>query len=197
MKSGYPNRPPIELLRITGARRRERRLSISWCFSSRDSVTTERAPPGRASLARVTNRWTTRRSKSRIVEPSDQGYRSAQVCSHAGSHAMIGEFAPQRCPYRDHPAGITATSLTDTTSMVYSFIWFSSKRRFSQLMFVRYSAMTITQRCSNISSFSPMPGRSLLVPVVCVKYDGRLREEASGEEHESSITTSSRRPKFG
>jgi len=31
-----------------GSRRRERPLTISWCFSNRDSAMTERTPPGRA-----------------------------------------------------------------------------------------------------------------------------------------------------
>lgn len=31
-----------------GPRRRERPLTISWCFSNRDSALTERTPPGRA-----------------------------------------------------------------------------------------------------------------------------------------------------
>ena len=57
---------------------------------------TERTPPGRASLAKVTINCTARRSKSRILEAGYQGYRSAQDCPYAGSHAMIGEFAPHR-----------------------------------------------------------------------------------------------------
>jgi len=55
---------------------------------------TELTPPGRVSLARVTTNCTARRSKSRIVEPGYQRYRSAQDCPYAGSHATIGEFAP-------------------------------------------------------------------------------------------------------
>ena len=55
---------------------------------------TERTPPGRASLAKVTINCTARRSKSRIVESGYQGYRSAQACPYTGSQAMIGEFAP-------------------------------------------------------------------------------------------------------
>ena len=77
-----------------GARRRERRLIISWCLSNTDSAMTDRTPPGRVSLARVTSNCTARRSKSRIVGAGYQGYRSAQDCPYAGSHAMIGEFAP-------------------------------------------------------------------------------------------------------
>jgi hypothetical protein len=57
---------------------------------------TEWTPPGRASLAKVTINGAARRSPSRIVEPSDQGDRSAQDCPYAGSHAIIGEFAPER-----------------------------------------------------------------------------------------------------
>ena len=79
-----------------GARRRERPLMISGCLSNRDSAMTERTPPRRVSLARVTINCTARRSKSPIVEPGYEGYRSAQDCSHAESHAMIGEFAPHR-----------------------------------------------------------------------------------------------------
>ena len=84
-----------------GARRRERPLIISWCFSNRDSAMTERTPPGRASLARVTINCTARRSKSRIVEAGYQGHRSAQDCSYAASHAMISEFAPHTSASQD------------------------------------------------------------------------------------------------
>lgn len=38
----------------------------SWCFSSSDSATTERAPPGSSSLATVAMRWMARMAKSRI-----------------------------------------------------------------------------------------------------------------------------------
>ena len=55
---------------------------------------TERTPPGRASLAKVTINCTASRNTARIVEPGYQGFRSEQDCPYAGSHAMIGEFAP-------------------------------------------------------------------------------------------------------
>src|ERR1700691_3299024 len=77
-----------------GARRRERLLMISSCLSNRDSAITERTPPGRASLARVTINCTTRRSKSRIVKAGYQGHRSAQDCSHTAGYDVICEFAP-------------------------------------------------------------------------------------------------------
>ena len=60
------------------ARRRERWLMISWCVSDKDSAMTERTPPERASLARVTIDWNTRKAKPPVVEPSYQGCRSAQ-----------------------------------------------------------------------------------------------------------------------
>src|ERR1022692_2570121 len=77
-----------------GARRRERRLMRSRCLSSKDSAMTERTPPGRASLARVTINCTAIRSKSRIIKAGYQGHRSAQDCSYTAPRAIIGEFAP-------------------------------------------------------------------------------------------------------
>jgi len=67
---------------------------ISWCLSNRDSAMTDRRPPGRTSFAMVTRSCAARRSKSRIVEPGYQGYRSAQDCPYTVSHATIDEFAP-------------------------------------------------------------------------------------------------------
>ena len=55
---------------------------------------TERTPPGRVSLAKVTINCAARRDKSRIVEAGYQGYRSAQDCPYTVSHAMLNEFAP-------------------------------------------------------------------------------------------------------
>src|SRR5258707_11839441 len=46
-----------------GARRRARLLMSNWCFSTKDSATTARTPPGRTSLAMVANRWTARISR--------------------------------------------------------------------------------------------------------------------------------------
>ena len=46
-----------------GARRRARLLMSNWCFSTKDSATTARTPPGRTSLAMVANRWTARMSR--------------------------------------------------------------------------------------------------------------------------------------
>ena len=66
----------------------------SCCLSSKDSAMTERTPPGRASLARVTTNCTARRIKSRIVKAGYHGHRSAQDCSYTAPHAMIREFAP-------------------------------------------------------------------------------------------------------
>ena len=77
-----------------GARRRERPLMISSCFSYRDSAITERTPPGRASLARVTNSCTASRSMSRIEEACYQRQQSAQGCPNLAPRAMISEFAP-------------------------------------------------------------------------------------------------------
>src|SRR5271168_2706692 len=79
-----------------GARRRERPRIISWCLSKSDSAMTERTPPGRASLARVTINCTARRNKSRIVEAGYHGHSSAQDCAYTAPHAMIGEFAPHK-----------------------------------------------------------------------------------------------------
>jgi hypothetical protein len=52
-----------------GARRRARLLMSSWCLSNKDSATTARTPPGRRSLAMVTNRW--RASISRCIIDRD------------------------------------------------------------------------------------------------------------------------------
>jgi hypothetical protein len=46
-----------------GARSRARLLMSNWCFSTKDSATTARTPPGRTSLAMVANRWTARMSR--------------------------------------------------------------------------------------------------------------------------------------
>jgi hypothetical protein len=46
-----------------GARRRARLLMSNWCFSTKDSATTARTPPGRTSLVMVANRWTARMSR--------------------------------------------------------------------------------------------------------------------------------------
>ena len=51
---------------------------ISWCLSDNDSAMTERTPPERASLARVTIDWNTRKAEPPVVEPGYQGCRSAQ-----------------------------------------------------------------------------------------------------------------------
>ncbi len=62
---------------------------------------TERTPPGRVSLARVTIKCTARRSNSRIVDAGYQGYRSAQDCPVGVCHAMISEFAPHNDALRE------------------------------------------------------------------------------------------------
>jgi hypothetical protein len=62
---------------------------------------TERTPPGRASLARVTINCTARRNKSRIVKAGYHGHSSAQDCAYTAPHAMIGEFAPHKHGNRD------------------------------------------------------------------------------------------------
>ena len=54
---------------------------------------TERTPPVRVSLARVTINCPSRRSKSGIVESGYQGYQVAQDCSHTAYHVRISKFA--------------------------------------------------------------------------------------------------------
>jgi putative transposase len=39
----------------------------NWCFSTKDSATTARTPPGRTSLAMVANRWTASMSKHKLI----------------------------------------------------------------------------------------------------------------------------------
>ena len=53
--------------RRLGDRFRERLRTSSWCFTSTDSATTERAPPGPASRATVTNRCRNRTARSRTA----------------------------------------------------------------------------------------------------------------------------------
>lgn len=79
-----------------GVRRLERQLMINCYFSGRDSAMTERTPPGRAHLARMTNKCTAKRSMSRIVEAGDQGSRPVPDCSAIAAHAMLREVAPDR-----------------------------------------------------------------------------------------------------
>src|SRR5947209_2790052 len=54
--------------RRLGERFRQRLRTSSWCLTSTDSATTERAPPGPASRATVTSRCRNRTARSRTAE---------------------------------------------------------------------------------------------------------------------------------
>ena len=70
---------------------------INCYFSGRDSAMTERTPPGRANLARMTNKCTAKRSMfARIVEAGDQESRPVPDCSAIAAHAMFRELALDR-----------------------------------------------------------------------------------------------------
>lgn len=60
--------PPMtrSIGRRFGVLTRDRLRINSWCLSRSDSATTERAPPGRRSLANMAMRWTKRTARSRI-----------------------------------------------------------------------------------------------------------------------------------
>jgi hypothetical protein len=49
-----------------GLRRCERFMISNWCLTASDSAATARTPPGRASRARVTNRWAIRMNSNLI-----------------------------------------------------------------------------------------------------------------------------------
>ena len=56
-----------------GERFRQRLRTSSWCLTSTDSATTERAPPGPASRATVTSRCRNRTARSRTAESYQDG----------------------------------------------------------------------------------------------------------------------------
>src|SRR6267378_2297281 len=77
--------------RRLGDRFRERLRISSWCLTSTDSATTERAPPGPASRATVASRCKSRTARSR-TPTSYQDRDTGEECSR------ILEFAMHRCP---------------------------------------------------------------------------------------------------
>src|ERR1700682_4236633 len=72
--------------RRLGDRFRERLRISSWCLTSTDSATTERAPPGPASRATVANRCRKRTDRSLALFSSSQwSEESRQVTEFADS----------------------------------------------------------------------------------------------------------------
>src|SRR3989442_7142134 len=79
--------------RRLGDRFRERLRISSWCLTSTDSATTERAPPGPASRATVASRCRTSTTRSRTAQ-SYQDRDTGRECS------QILEFAMHRLYHR-------------------------------------------------------------------------------------------------
>src|SRR5713101_6731080 len=75
--------------RRLGDRFRERLRISSWCLTSTDSATTERAPPGPTSRATVARTCRRRTAKSRTAE-SYQDRDTGKECSHILEFAMHG-----------------------------------------------------------------------------------------------------------
>ncbi len=78
-------------------RRLERQLTINCYFSGRDSAMTERTPPGRANLARMTNKCTAKRSMSRIV--------ARQATRDPGQYKIAQLLRLTPCSVNSHPTG--------------------------------------------------------------------------------------------
>ncbi len=70
MKSVHTPAMTRSIGRRFGARSRPRFRITSWCFTSRGSATSARAPPGPISFAMVANRWMNKMARSRIARPS-------------------------------------------------------------------------------------------------------------------------------
>src|SRR6267143_4841955 len=73
--------------RSLGDRFRERLRISSWCLTSTDSATTERAPPGPASRATVASRCRTSTTRSRTAQ-SYQDRDTGRECSQILEFAM-------------------------------------------------------------------------------------------------------------
>src|SRR5229473_8103531 len=73
MKSAHRPATTRSKGRRFGDRLRERLRTSSWCLTSTDSATTERAPPGPASRATVTSRCRNRTARSRTAESYQDG----------------------------------------------------------------------------------------------------------------------------
>src|SRR5436309_3136101 len=73
MKSAHRPATTRSEARSLGDRFRERLRISSWCLTSTDSATTERAPPGPASRATVTSRCRKRTARSRTAESYQDG----------------------------------------------------------------------------------------------------------------------------
>jgi len=82
---------------------------------------TERTPPGRVSLAKVTINYAARSSKSRIVEAGYHPHHSAQDCSHTAPYAMIRECAPTRAYVRQRTDATIQLMPNGTRSPVGDF----------------------------------------------------------------------------
>src|SRR3954465_2385537 len=80
--------------RRLGDRFRDRLRIRSWCLTSTDSATTERAPPGPASRATVASRCNNRTARSRTAG-------SYQDCDTGEECSRILEFAMHRFRYYD------------------------------------------------------------------------------------------------
>src|SRR5207244_1336548 len=84
--------------RRLGDRFREGLRISSWCLTSTDSATTERAPPGPASRATVASRCRKRTARSRTAQSyqdRDTGKESSRILEFA-RHTCIGD--PQLTP---------------------------------------------------------------------------------------------------